>query len=265
MHETADQKAPQLVVDTKQVLPERLKVTVIGHSPLFYFWPIWFLGYALGLMTYFELPEMFVRATLENPGGNVGVTEIALTDNEWGVTYCIVCMLIMVISNVSMRGWASVVVIVSVLFFTLLFAYLDWWDVILDFFGKQVVYMNSGFYFFFSTIVLIPWLINFFIIDRLDYWVFVPGQAIHKKMVGLGEQTYDISGMAIYKQRDDLFRHWILGLGSGDLRIATSGAARQEITLHNVLFLGKKIDRIQALVAIKPDQFEDLSSGHAPQ
>ena len=42
--------------------------------------------------------------------------------------------------------------------------------------------------------------------------------------VGGGEKSYDTAGMSIEKHRDDLFRHWVLGLGSGDLTVRTSGA-----------------------------------------
>ena len=59
-------------------------------------------------------------------------------------------------------------------------------------------------------------------------------------------------GMAIQKQRDDLFRHWILGLGSGDLIVRTSGANAQEFDLHNVLFIGRKLELIEQMQRDRP-------------
>jgi hypothetical protein len=53
--------------------------------------------------------------------------------------------------------------------------------------------------------------------------------------------------------RDDLFRHWVLGLGSGDFNVAATGARKAEFTIHNVLFMESKLTRIQALTAMKPD------------
>jgi hypothetical protein len=48
--------------------------------------------------------------------------------------------------------------------------------------------------------------------------------------------------------RDDLFRHWILGFGSGDLVVQTGGAQRQTFELPNVLFVGHKLQAAQQLL-----------------
>ena len=37
----------------------------------------------------------------------------------------------------------------------------------------------------------------------------------------------------------------MLGLGSGDLTVRTSGATPHQITLNNVLFIGKKLKLIE--------------------
>lgn len=62
--------------------------------------------------------------------------------------------------------------------------------------------------------------------------------------------------MALEKHRYDLFQHWVLGLGSGDLQIRTSGATREQIDVPNVLFIGKKVDAMQRLIAEEPDGSE---------
>jgi len=47
--------------------------------------------------------------------------------------------------------------------------------------------------------------------------------------------------MTIQKQRSDLFRHWILGLGSGDTDTCGRPARKRTIfDLPNVLFLGRR-------------------------
>ena len=53
------------------------------------------------------------------------------------------------------------------------------------------------------------------------------------------------------------FRHWLLGLGSGDLRIRTSGATREEIEVSNVLFIGSKVAAMQRLIAEVPEGPEE--------
>jgi len=114
--------------------------------------------------------------------------------------------------------------------------------------------MNLGFYVFFSTAVFVVWFLAVFVFDRLTYCTFRPGQMQRRTVFGGGVQTYDTQGMSVQKKRDDLFRHWVLGMGSGDLQIATTGAHAQEFVLHNVLFIGRKIQTIEELVAMKPDE-----------
>ncbi len=59
--------------------------------------------------------------------------------------------------------------------------------------------------------------------------------------------------MGLEKHRDDIFRHWLLGCGSGDMKIRTAGATRQEINLLNVLFIGSKVAVMQQLIAEVPE------------
>jgi hypothetical protein len=59
-------------------------------------------------------------------------------------------------------------------------------------------------------------------------------------------------GMTIQKLRDDLFRHWILGLGSGDLVVRTSGAQAHEFEMHNVLNVGTKLREIEDMQRERP-------------
>lgn len=66
--------------------------------------------------------------------------------------------------------------------------------------------------------------------------------------VGAGETAYEVLGMVIHKRRNDLFRHWILGFGSGDLIVRTGGTNPQTFELPNVLFVGSKLQMAQQLL-----------------
>ncbi|HET6575941.1 MAG TPA: hypothetical protein VFG68_20235 [Fimbriiglobus sp.] len=59
--------------------------------------------------------------------------------------------------------------------------------------------------------------------------------------------------MVFTKRQNDLFRHWILGLGSGDLEMQTMGGRGVVVTVSYVLFLNWKVSEIQSLIATKPD------------
>jgi hypothetical protein len=48
--------------------------------------------------------------------------------------------------------------------------------------------------------------------------------------------------------RSPLFRHWLLGFGSGDLIVKPAGTNAQQIEAHNVLFVGNKLQLIQQML-----------------
>jgi len=95
------------------------------------------------------------------------------------------------------------------------------------------------------------WLIVFMFFDQQIYMVFTPGQLRVRLEIGGGETAYDTTGMSIQKQRSDLFRHWILGLGSGDLIVRTTGAQVHQFDLPNVLAIGRRVREIEELLRMK--------------
>jgi hypothetical protein len=59
--------------------------------------------------------------------------------------------------------------------------------------------------------------------------------------------------MVFTKQQADLFRNWVLGLGSGDLQMQTMGGRGVVAKVTNVLFVNARMAQIQRLIATKPD------------
>jgi hypothetical protein len=113
--------------------------------------------------------------------------------------------------------------------------------------------------------VLLVWALAMFVVDRLDYWTIHPGQMVHHSVFGGAEQSYDTRGMSVTKLRSDLFRHWVLGFGSGDLQIAATGARSNEFVIPNVLFVGTKLQRIEELVSLKPEIRENVVAVGQPE
>jgi hypothetical protein len=233
---------PQSVADVAPAAVAPREIRVYGHTSLFYWWPVWVIGYLLAMLTYFQgLPTTFdERTVVVHPSHNLGVV------------FTFTVLLVILLTNVVVRGLASVAVIISAIAVVLFFAYMGWWDHILSAVKSLAIYMNLGFYVFFSTGVFLMWALSVLFFDRLDYWSFQPGQLVHHNWLGGGEQTFDTRGMSVTKERSDLFRHWILGLGSGDLHIAATGAKATEFTVKNVLFVGTKLAQIERLVSLKP-------------
>jgi hypothetical protein len=229
--------------------PERRPTMyIVGHSNFFYWWPAWVLGVVMAGITYASHNQVVI-----DPNGGVGY--FIARSKDVGVIYTLVLFLIILVSNVNMRGVYSLVVVLAAVVFILLAAYMGWWPHILGWFGQLDIYMNMGFYVAFSTLLAVVWFINFFLIDRMTYFKLTPGQLTHETVLGGAAKSYDTRGMAFEKERQDLFRQWIIGLGTADLKIATMGAHRETLTIPNVLFADAKVRRIQQLIAMHPNEF----------
>ena len=228
--------------------PERTEhgqLVIVSHSSLFYWWPVWVVGYLMTLITYwYGEPLAF------------GDTQVRLhPSNNVGVLFFLTMFLVILITNISVRGLASLVVILVLALSAVLLAYFRVWDDVFRWFGNLNVYLNQGAYFWFSTLMLITWLLSTFVFDQMTRWVITPGQVTRENFWGAGSESHDTENMTLEKRRDDLFRHWLLGLGSGDLRIHTFGGRPEEIFIPNVLFVGYKIHAIQHLIAEEPEEF----------
>jgi hypothetical protein len=219
------------------------ELKVYSHSPLVYWWPMWIIGFLMAGLSHWQGQQIQIGADLE---------WFHLSSNL-GICFFAALIVIILITNVSVRGFASGMVILAAAFVTVLFAYLGLWDQIVKWLGGLKIHLNQGAYFWFSTLLLVIWTLSVFVFDRMSYWHFKPGQVTHEFGFGAGSKSYDTNGMLLEKHREDLFRHWLLGVGSGDLKISTTGAIKEQIDVPNVLFIGSKIAIMQRLIAEEPD------------
>jgi hypothetical protein len=221
-------------------------IRVYSHSTFFYWWPVWLTGYIMAVVTY-----------LDGQVVAIGNSQVWFhRSKNLGVLFTLLFFLIILITNVTLRGLASVVVLLAAAFGALLLAYFGWWEDVLTWMGMVSIYMNMGFYVFFSSLVLLVWAFSVFVYDRSSYWRVTPGQLTYDAVIGGAQKSYDTRGMVFEKKRQDLFRHWILGLGSGDINISTTGARRETFSIPNVLFVDAKVREIQKMIAMQPDQFQ---------
>ncbi len=273
--------------------PEKNEVTIVSHSMLFYWWPVWACGLILAGLTRVDnhfmviVPahsEVIYDATVVTPekGGKSdtykGREVILLPEHKgkgrhlpkldesnpesepkplflhitnkasYGVLFTTVLMLVIVITNVPLRGMWSVMVITLVVLLSIIFGLADWWTPILHALSLLDIRINAGGYLFISFILLVIWVITLLLFDRQIYIVFSPGQFRVCTEIGGGEKVFDTMGMKMEKQRSNLFLHWILGLGSGDLIVRTSGASGEHFDLQNVLFIGRKVRLIEEML-----------------
>jgi hypothetical protein len=233
------------VTETEQKAAEEQELIVVSHSNFFYWWPVWVTGYIMAIITWVHAQPIQLGDT----------TVLIDTNKNLGVIFTLLFFMVVLITTITMRGLISVVALLSFAFGVLFLAYMGWWGTVLSWMGEVRIYMNMGFYVFFSTLVFIVWALSVFVYDRLSYWKVRPGQITHERVIGGAERSYDTRGMVFEKHREDLFRHWVIGMGSGDIQISTTGARKETIYVPNVLFVDSKIDSIQRMISVQPDQF----------
>ena len=163
-------------------------------------------------------------------------------------------MLLVVFTTTKLRGIYSVVTVLTVAFFVVLFAWFGWWDNILRFIPHLSARANVGFYLMFSTALLIVWLLAVFGFDRLTVWRVRPGQMIEERLVGGRARSFDTNSLVFEKRSQDLFHDVVLGWGAGDLTLTTGGTNKETIQIPNVLFVDRKMKAIERLIAVKPDE-----------
>jgi hypothetical protein len=252
------------------------EVRVVAHTTLFYWWPVWAVGLLLaglsGLAGYRlaivpagtqvvdgfdgdrEALVLPAGAHLPRDPGTGQPREPTLRVSPrsgFGVVFIVVVLLVVFITNVPVRGLWSLIAIMTMLLGTIILALAGWWDDILDAVAQSRVFINAFGYLAISVPLLALWLAVVLFFDRKVYMVFAPGQLVVRQEIGSGEVAYGTVGMVVAKRRSDLFRHYLLGFGSGDLLVKTAGAHAQQFEMQNVLFVGNKLKLIQDMLQVR--------------
>jgi hypothetical protein len=263
------------------VPPEQREIRVYSHSSLFYWWPVWAVGLLMGFITLIDgghlavvpkgskaEPQQVIEANGQKefrdvivlPQGSklqvnadnqvVQPDRLIARSSKLGVIFATVLLIIILVSNVPLRGLWSVMIVLTVFLLILILALAGLWESVIEKIMLLDIRINAGGYFFIATVLFIIWAVTVFIFDHRTYLAVTPGQIRLCMAIGTGETVYDTAGMTFSKRQDDLFRHWIVGMGSGDLIVHRSNT-QQEIDLPNVLFIGAKIKEIERLVKEK--------------
>ena len=276
--------------------PADRQIRIYSHSALFYWWPVWAVGFLMAILTLVDDQRLAIvpgkteairHATVEGTRENkesfkVEDRDVLILDKgkhlipdkpdtkggdlpppispylvmarskNYGVLWATVLLVIIVVSNVPLRGLWSLLIVLSILVMSLVFALIRFedrtlWEIIFERLHYLDVHINAGGYIFICLVLFIIWAATVFFFDHRTYVMVSPGQVRVCMAVGAGETVYDTTGMTFQKRQDDLFRHWIVGLGSGDLIIHRTNT-NQEIDLPNVLFIGAKVKEIEKLM-----------------
>jgi len=260
------------------------EIRVFGHTNMFYWWPVWALGFLMAALTYFDGHMMAVvpQGTVMEQGAKVdgqGEPRDVLVappkeaippppgkqvegeppqprlrvaaNNNYGVIFIGALLFVIAVTNFVVRGLASVIVIAMIVIASLILALMHWWDPVLNWLGGLDVRLNAGGYMAIATPLFLIWAFSFFVYDRYTYLIVTRGQVRIRQSIGDGEIAVDTSGLVLEKKRNDFFRHWLLGFGAGDLHVKTGGPANMDFELNNVMGIGWKINRIQDMIREK--------------
>jgi hypothetical protein len=212
------QPAPKLETD---------QIVIYGHSSLLYWWPVWLISFILAAVTYAE-------------GDRAGGVTVS-SANAPGVIFVITLLAVALSSTVLLRGMMSVIAVVSAIAVCVAFAWFGWWGEILGFFGGLEIRINAAGYLCIGIPLFLAWLAVVYWYDRLHYITFGRGQIRYVQEVGDSEIVIPAEGAVVEKKRSDVFRHWLLGVGSGDLVIGSGGHNSPTIELKNVLHIRRKL------------------------
>lgn len=271
-------------VPTDQPHPEVKKIdylVVYGHSNLFYWWPVWLVSFVLAGITYVEGHQMAVvpegtvaehdRVVEGFPGkhdvlvapegksfplareeGQARTPGMSVSgNNNLGVVFVATLFVVALASTILLRGLVSVVALVTMVAVVITFALLGWWTDILLFLGGLDIRMNAAGYLVVAVPLFLAWAVVVFVYDRATYIVFDQGQIRYVQEVGDAEIALQSEGAIVEKKRNDVFRHWLLGFGTGDLLIRMGGPNGPTIELENVIAIGSKLGLIQKLIKEK--------------
>ena len=272
---------PPRPVPVQPVAPRkpRDEIKLISHSNLFYWWPVWFVAFVMAGWTVIENHRMAIvpdRGTvsldastntysLKLPPGEgtkslddavrvAGSSEHAfrprVSQNAVpGVLFSVTLLITVFVTNVPLRGLWTFLSLAMIVVLALFISLLKLWDAIFERIGALHIHLNMAFYLFIGLAVFVMWAVSVFVFDRRTFIIFTPGQIRVCEHIGDSVQTFPTVGVSLEKLRDDIFRHYILGFGSGDLVVRVGGNHPREIRMPNVLGIGWQLQEVESVLA----------------
>jgi hypothetical protein len=213
-------------------------IVVYGHSNLFYWWPVWLLCFILAAVTYAG-------------GAEPGLPGEAVRGNAPGAVFVVTLLAVAVSSTVILRGMLSVLAAVATVAVAVSFAWFGWWEEIFGYLGGLDIRINTAGYLCVGVPLFLMWVVVLILYDRQHYVIFGRGQIRYVQEVGDSEMVIPSGGASVEKRRSDAFRHWVLGLGAGDLVIRVGGQNGPTIEMNNILWIGRKMAVIDKLLRQK--------------
>lgn len=252
-------------------------VVIIGHSMIFYWWPLWMLGFLFAALTYWDNGRLAVlpagsrvqatdtegeyklvlpketsptqslkEGAARSADGKEAFENLAAdTQRPFGTIFFVTLVVIIAMTNVPLRGMWSVVAIILIVVLAVLLSLTGALDRMVSAVGSIGIQINPTGYLFLAIALFTLWVTTLLFTDRQRYLLVTSQEVI--VCTGMSGQAlrFPASGVAFEGQRSDLFLNWVLGLGSGDLTMRAGG---QEFHFPNVLFIGRKLRGLAQLL-----------------
>jgi hypothetical protein len=256
-------------------------IVVFGHANLFYWWPVWLVCFILAALTYLDGSQMAVLSNGTQAASGVrvegfdGARDVLVApasqnfplapqegqrlpagmtvsrSNTPGVVFVFTLLVVAIASTILLRGLVSLVAIVVMIATVVTLALFNVWNDVLFFVGGLDIRINAAGYLCIGIPLFVAWFLVFAFYDRAHFVVFDQGQIRYVLEVGDSEVVVQSEGAVVEKKRNDVFRHWLFGFGSGDLVIHTGGQKGQSIELENVLNINRKLVYIDRMLKEK--------------
>lgn len=262
---------PKHTADTR---PKEIKL--YSHSPIFYWWPVWVVGYLMAFLTSLDdgrmtvvpagtevrsdqqvevAPGQFEKRDVlmlpaNQPAEALEQPHIHMAHNQFlGTLFFLTLLVVFVSSNVPLRGlWEWIGVLVIALTVTVISLY-GWWGTLFNWFYLLKIQINLAGYVFISTWLFAIWVVTVFYFDTRTYIMISPGQIRVRQAIGQGEKVFDATLLSVHLQPNILFRHRVLGFfGAGDLIVRTGGPHADVFEWPNVLFVRSRLKEIEHLL-----------------
>lgn len=251
------------------------ELKIVSHSGLLFWWPVWLTGFVMAFLTWIQGQRLAIvpagteareatqiegyegpREALVAPGGGrlprdsdnqpLQPYEMIAQSKSIGVIYTTILLLVILSTNVAIRGPVAVISFLLIVIVSVFFAVLGWWDPILHFFFKLSIHINALGYLSISSLLFVMWAVVLYLDGKSEYIVFTPKQIQIQSGLLAKVETHDIRGLRTARQADDYFRELILGFRGGDLIVTPKDF--KDIYLRNVIGVRRKHKKLKAMI-----------------
>jgi hypothetical protein len=247
----------------KATAADHNEIKLYSHSTIFYWWPVWLVGYLMALLTYLDAGRLAVLPPgaearrdwrVEVEPGRLETREglilpadahLAPADGQakrgeslpaleqpyihmahspyLGTIFVLTLLVVFVSSNVPLRGLWEWIGVLVIALVITVVSLYGWWGTVLNWFYLLHVQINLAGYVLLSTWLFAIWVVTVFYFDTRTYIIISPGQVRVRQAIGQGEKIYDATLLALHLQPNILFRHRVLGLFAAGDLIVRTG------------------------------------------